>query len=180
MSSPCREGPLPCDMKGRRGFTILELVLALILVSAVAAVTIPAFFLQPGITLENAGVLLARDLRAAQNRSAYMAEACRFVFLSNGDGYYVSSATEEVLINPRTQQEFVRNYSSDGVFRGVVISGVDAGPDRTLHYDDRGRAQETVWVTLSYQGEARVVMVEKGSGDITILGSTSGWKDEGF
>ena len=57
-------------MRRRRGFTILELLAVVLLISMVAAVTIPAFFQDANVTLENASILLARDLRAAQNRSA--------------------------------------------------------------------------------------------------------------
>ena len=167
-------------MQGRRGFTILELMVSLVVVSMVAAMAIPAYFAEPSVTLENASVLLARDLRAAQNRSAYMAEAGRFVFRRDGDGYVVTDRKGSVIVNPRTHGPFYRRYGSDGVFRGVKVSDVHAGRDWTLMYDDRGRPIESARITLTYEDDIRVVVVEKGSGDVTILGSTSGWNDRGY
>jgi prepilin-type N-terminal cleavage/methylation domain-containing protein len=167
-------------MKGRKGFTILELLVSVVVVSTIAATTIPAFFDQPGVTLENASVLLARDLRAAQNRSAYMAESERFVFRRDGDGYVVTDRKGSVILNPRTHGPFSRRYSSDGVFRGVEVANVRAGRDWTLIIDDRGRPVESATITLRYQNDTRIILVEKGSGDVTIVGSTSGWNDRGY
>lgn len=167
-------------MQGRKGFTILELLIALVVLSSIAAMAIPAFFEEPSVTLENASVLLARDLRAAQNRSAYMAEPCRFVFRRDGDGYVTTDRKGAVILNPRSRQPFSRRYSSDGVFRGVVVTNVRAGRDWTLIYDDRGRPIESATITLTYEDDVRVLLVEKGSGDVTILGSTSGWNDQGY
>ena len=167
-------------MRGRRGFTILELLVTLVLVSVVAAVTMPAYFGQPEVTLENASVLLARDLRAAQNRSAYLAEEADFVFLDNGDGYCVLDVTGAVIKNPATALDFDRRYSEDGVFYGVYVASVECGSDRTIRYNSRGRATEAARITLRFAGDERVVVVEKGSGTVTIVGSTSGWADNGY
>ena len=127
----------------RRGFTILELLLVLIFVSTVAALAIPAFFSRPSITLENASVLLARDLRTAQNRSAYLAEESRMEFLRDGSGYRVTDLSGEVVRNPRTGEDFERIYPSDGVFRGVTVTDVWAGDDWTVNFDDRGLPTES-------------------------------------
>jgi prepilin-type N-terminal cleavage/methylation domain-containing protein len=166
---------------GRRpGFTILELLLALLVISIVAAITIPAYFSQPSITLENASVLMAHDLRTAQNRSAYLAEPCRFQFLDEGEGYRVVDETGVLIENPATLEDFIRIYPEDGVFRGVKVLEVEAGGDRTIAYDESGRATEKARVTLEFEGEVRVLLVEKGSGRIKILGSSSGWVDNGY
>ena len=167
-------------MRDRHGFTILELLIALVGASVLAATVIRVYFAQPSVTLENAAVLLARDLRAAQNRSAYLAEPCRFELFANGDGYQVTDLEGNLLVNPRTQRGFERIYSIDGVFRGVVMSEVLAGPDGVLVYDARGLAVDPGRFTLTFQDETRVVHVAKGSGNVLIEGSTSGWVDRGY
>ncbi len=166
-------------MRRRRGFTILELLAVVLLISMVAAVTIPAFFQDANVTLENASILLARDLRAAQNRSAYLAEPCTFIFFRNGDGYEVRDDGGEVIVNPRIGRDFERRYSVDGVFRGVRILQVEAGPDRAITYDEHGRALEAARVTLAFGADRRVVVVAKGTGKLEIIGSSTGWRDRG-
>ena len=164
-------------MRARKGFTVLELMMVVVAISVLAAVVIPAFFHDANVTLENAAVLLARDLRAAQNRSAYMAEPSTFVFHADGDGYEVQNPDGELILNPRTGHEFVRHYSIDGVFRGVRIEQVDAGGDRRIEFDDLGLALETAQITLTFEGVRRVVVLEEGNGRLTIRGSPNGWRE---
>ena len=164
----------------RGGFTILELLIVLTLISIFAAVAIPAFFGRPDITLENASVLLARDLRAAQNRSAYMAEKSTFWFTPDDDGYCVIDTDGIVVENPTTGLDFVRRYSEDAVFDGVVVESVDCGGDRALEFDDQGRASEECVIVLRFEGETRTIRIARGNGRVTIPDSTSGWVDEGY
>ncbi len=164
----------------RRGFTILELVLALTLVSVVASVAIPAYFDRGDVTLENAAVLLARDMRAAQNRSAYLGEPSRIEFYADGTGYRATTWKGRIIRNPRTEEAFVRDYSQDGVFEGVRFHEVDMGDEGLLRFDGRGRALDTGTVVLGYGVERRTLLIEEGTGKIRILGSTSGWNDLGY
>jgi type II secretory pathway pseudopilin PulG len=164
----------------RPGFTIIELLSLLALSSFFAATGVRAYFLRPDITLENAATLLAHDLRAAQNRSAYLGEVSCFSFLDDGDGYVVTDETGEIVRNPRTEHTFERRYSSDGVFDGVYVSEVDAEPGRSLIYDGRGEATYNLAVTLVFGQSRRVVRVEPKSGRVTIEGTSSGWTDSGY
>jgi len=166
-------------MAERRGFTILELLVSMVLLSLVAALAIPAYFERAEITLENACVLLAQDLRAAQNRSAYMGEPAIVVFDEEGDGYEVRNEFGELIRNPTTLEPFLRRYRFDGVFQGVEIVEVAFGTDASFAYDKRGVAQESGTVVLGFRGDLRTLHVAKGSGRIEIEGSTSGWIDDG-
>ena len=51
-------------------------------VTSAAGLAIPAYFGRSEVTLENAAILLAKDLRAAQNRSAFMADVTPFLSAS--------------------------------------------------------------------------------------------------
>jgi len=163
----------------KRGFTLLELLLTVVTLSVLAAFTFVRFFSRPQVTLENAAVLLARDLRAAQNRSTYLSEPCLFTFTEDGEGYEVTDLDGNVVRNPRTELSFRRWYAEDGVFAGVLVESVHAGGDRTLTYDARGLALEDLEVTLVQGSQTRVVRVERGAGRVTIEGATSDWVDRG-
>lgn len=163
-----------------RGFTILELLVAVVMVAIVAAVAIPVHFARPEVTLENACILLARDLRAAQNRAAYEGDVSVVTFDEDGGGYSVTNSVGTVIDHPRTDGPFVRRYDADAVFDGVHVRMVDTGNDRSLVYDERGFALEAGRIVLTFGGDAREVLVARDTGDVTILGSTSGWVDRGF
>ncbi len=167
-------------MPGKSGFSILGLLGTLVFIAVGAGLAVPVYFARSEITLENAGILLARDLRAVQNRAAYLSEVSHVVFLEHGDGYLVKNEQGAIIRNPCTNRPFERRYSSDGVFRGVELVDVQFGDDRTLVYDDRGMPLESGEITLSFRGEERVLHLQKHSGKIEIIGSTSGWIDPGY
>lgn len=166
-------------MSSRRGFTILELVLALLVLSVVASLSIPAYFERSEVTLEKACILLAHDLRAAQNRSAYLGEPALFVFDVEGNGYEVQDELGERIRHPTTREPFVRRFSFDGVFAGVRVIEARFGDDATLLYDRRGTVREGGYVVLGFGTDRRLVQVEPGDGAVHIEGTTSGWRDEG-
>ena len=166
-------------MSRRQGLTIIELVFVLTLFAFVAAGGVRAYFLQPEITLENAATLLAHDLRAAQNRSAWLGETSTFGFFDNGDGYVVTNEVGETVRNPRTEHAFERQYSYDGVFDGIYVAEISPGARRIV-YDGRGQATHRLEVTLAFGESRRKVIVEKRSGRVVIEGSSSGWVDPGY
>lgn len=164
----------------RGGFTLLELLLSLIAISVIAALAIPAYFGRSEVTLENAAVLLARDLRAAQNRSAYMGEPTRIEFLEDGDGYRVLDELGKPIENPRNELPFERRYAVDAVFRGVEIFRVDLKGADALTFNKHGEPSGPANLMLRFGEDERTVMLTMPYGEIEILGSTSGWIDLGY
>lgn len=165
--------------KNRQAFTIFELIVTLALISVTAAVCITHYFGRSEITLENASVLLAQDLRTTQNRCAFLRESAAMEFFEDGDGYQTLGESGQTLINPRTGRAFVRRYSSDGVFRGVRVSAVSFGRQEGVRFDSYGTLESGAWIELEFRGEKRRLVLEAGSGKIRILGSET-WADPGF
>lgn len=164
----------------KSGFTLLELLISLVVISVIAALAIPSYFGRSEVTLENAAVLLARDLRAAQNRSAYMGETTRVVFFEDGDGYHVLDTFGKPTENPRNELPFERRYSIDAVFRGVRIASVELDGETALIFDERGEPTGPARITLEFDGDERTILLSPPYGEISILGSTSGWVDRGY
>jgi len=164
----------------RAGFTLLHLILALLVLSLIAALGVPRYFARGPVILENGAVLLAKDLRTAQNRAAYSGETLFMRFFEDGDGYEVVSRTGEPVIDPRTGRPFARRFSTDAVFRGVALQEVNAGDDRTLVLTQFGEVSHALWVRMTFNDDERIVRSERGSGLVTIEGSTSGFVDDGY
>jgi Tfp pilus assembly protein FimT len=154
------------------GFTLTDLVVALALVTCTAALAIPAFFNRSEVTLEAAALLLAKDLRAAQNRAAYLGYEIEVEFDEDGGGYSMTEDRQDAT-------PFVaRRYGFDAVFRGVRI--LEVLQQGELVYLPVGFPREGAMITLTYEGDERVVMVDGGSGLLRIVGSSSGFVDDGF
>lgn len=169
--------PDPSPHGREAGLSLVGLLLVLLVLSLGAATTVRWYFSNAEVTLENAAVLLAQDLRAAQHRSIFLGEPTHFVFLPAGEGYVVTDEQGELAQNPLTSEPFLRMYPEDGVFIGVTVVSAQAGDDRTLVIDGRGRSLEDLSVGLAFGEERRTVRLERESGAITIQGSTSGWVD---
>ena len=164
----------------RAGFTLLELLVVLVMISIAAAVAIPAYFSRSDVTLENAAILFAKDLRAAQNRSAYVGEETVVELRPDGDGYRVLDVFGSPIDNPRNELPFERRYSVDAVFRGVSISATKVPDDRRMRFSARGEPSGPIEVTLRFRDDERTVCMDPPYGEIRILGSTSGWIDLGY
>lgn len=170
--------PAAYRTRAQRGFTILELALVLALVSLVAMLAIPSFFKRTDVTLENAAVLLAQDLRSAQNRAAVRNVSMALIFDEGGAAYRCAEVGPNG--EPRHAAVFERSYGSDAVFEGVVIAGVEAAPGRAIVYDRNGAPVQSAAIRLEFEGDWRLVHVHFGTGLISIEGSTSDWLDDGL
>ncbi len=185
--SPYPRGPRrPCSRaletasKRRRGVTIFELLIVLGLLSFTASVGIPAYFARPSVTLDSAAKLLAKDLREIQNRAALYGEPLELRFDGTGHGYRATDVHGEPLISPYGDGDFVRRYPYDAVFRGVQIVHVEAGGDRAVRFDERGRPVEPLIVQLLFDGETRQVVMRERSGLLAIDGLCESWSDLGL
>ena len=163
----------------RAAFSLLELTIALALITIASVIAIPAFYSQPGVTLDNAAVLLARDMRYAQNAAVLIGEETWLVVDENGDGYSVMRADGELLQNPIGGGELVRTYSADAIFEGIDIPHVDSDVDRTFRFNRHGFCLQRGQVELRYGDRVRILCVKQGSGRITIDGLLTPWSDDG-
>lgn len=164
-----RQGDGPLHRK-RAGFTIFELLVLLVALSAVASFGIPAYFGRPTVTLDNAVRLLAKDVHEIQNRAALYEEQLWIRFESDGTGYRMTDRMEEPLISPYGDAAFARNYPVDAVFRGVKIESVTPKEPGAVVFDARGRPLGEVTVVLAYRGARRTLSVHKRTGLISIDG----------
>lgn len=84
-------------MKGQQGFTVMEVLVTLLLLSVVVSIAIPNFFKHIADRhLEDAARLLASDIRYLQQLSVNAPEGKYYhMFFRNGSpyGYYITSDT---------------------------------------------------------------------------------------
>jgi hypothetical protein len=167
------------NARERAGVSLLIVLLLLAALAVVAGLAIPAFFERLAVTLDNAAILIAKDLRTAQNYSAAAGRESLFTFDEDGLGYRLCDGQGRVLERPDQKGPFRRRFSDDGVFEGVHIEDVHFGPDRTLTFDPRGHALEAGSLRVKFQGESRLVEVEQKTGLVRIEGLFRTWYDNG-
>ena len=162
-----------------RGFSLLELAIALALITIAAIVAIPSFYARPGVTLDSAAILLAKDLRHAQNLAAQRGIEVVLEFSPDGTGYRVIDAEGRAVQNPLGAGALIRDYARDGVFEGVRIESVQLGARASASYDARGLSLQGGSIRLGDRGARRTLSLQAGSGLIDIEGLSRPWSDSG-
>ncbi|MFT4538630.1 MAG: Tfp pilus assembly protein FimT [Planctomycetota bacterium] len=165
---------------GRKTFSITEILISLVMLGTISSVAIPAWFGRSDVTLDNAARLLARDLRAAQNRAAFNGESTQLRFSGDGTGYSVFDKRGALLPALMGQGGFVREYPRDAVFRGVRVENADFAGQAIVEYNDRGVVQHDGQVVLSFAGDSRIVRVCSRTGLIELEGMAEAWTDSGL
>jgi prepilin-type N-terminal cleavage/methylation domain-containing protein len=167
--------------RARAGFTLLELLLALLAITVVAALAIPAWFERHEVSLENAAQMLARDLRSTQNQAAWSNTPQAVVFPPDGSGWRIVR-WDPLVPAPIEEAEavLVRDLGADAVFEGVRVDDVELGATRAARYDHQGQSLDQGWITLAFDGGYRTLALERGSGRLRMLDSTSHWVDPGL
>lgn len=154
----------------RDGFTIIELIVVIMLVTFTAAVSIWAYFARPEVTLDNAAQLLVRDMRIAQARAALLHSPVTLVFHEEGDGYRIVDGMED-MANPRYLPERIeRRYSRDAVFEGVSILPIGLAARGNVVFTPDHSDPLSGSITLSYGRATRIVEIEPGSGHVLLTG----------
>lgn len=151
-----------------RGFTILELLIALVLVSLTATAAISAFFSRTEVTLDNAARLLAEDLRSAQSRATVLRCDVVFQFGADGGGYESYDNDPRARTRAHGPERTIRNFDRDAVFEGVRVSDVQIGGADHLLFQSDGSVAVGGQVTLAYHGATRTVIIEPGKSWIRV------------
>ncbi|MEO0651650.1 MAG: prepilin-type N-terminal cleavage/methylation domain-containing protein [Planctomycetota bacterium] len=166
MRLPRPLSPRPLGLE-RRAFSLLELIVALAVLSLAATIAVPSHFGRADVTLRNAAELLVEDVAIAR-RLAIGSGAPIELHLAQ-DGYFVTSIRGELLRHPRTGSTFRRAYNRDAVFRGVRIYRIAAVDDRVIRFGPTGESSGTNKVHLMFRGNRREVLFDHASGKPTVV-----------
>ena len=164
----------------QRAFSIVQIGLILSVLAIVSSLAIPAWFGRSDVTLDNAAIVLARDLRNAQNRAAFEGRPTEVLFEADGSGYRVVDEHGEPLPAPIGSGDYLRSYDRDAIFRGVLIERADFVGRARAHFDSRGALVGGGRVVLRYRDESRILEIETGTGLVEIQGMSEPWVDSGL
>lgn len=148
------------------GISLVVVLCALIVLGIAAVFAIPAYFDRPEITLHNACELLAHDVRSLQNRAALDKVGVRLVL--EEDGWRALNTSGAPVGGIGEQAPIDRHFSRDGVFGGVHIESIEAGPDHAVGIDVRGLVTEHARLEIVFQGERRQLTISRGAGEVTV------------
>ena len=158
-------------------FALLHFASFLALSTLIAAIAIPAWFGRGDVTLDQAAILFARDLRSVQNHAVILGRDIELEFLPEGDGYRAIDERGQEVILYSDGIPLARRYNADGVFQGVRVRSVtleNAGP---IKYGPSGYALNGGQVVLSLKEERIIISISPESGWVSIEGLSKPWRD---
>jgi prepilin-type N-terminal cleavage/methylation domain-containing protein len=160
------------------GFTLLELLIALALVTVIAALSVTAYFGRSEVTLENAVRLLVDDLRMAQTRATFFGSPIDVVFAADGSGYELvehGPGDPTSAIGPLVPP---RRFGFGAVFEGIRVERVEVGDRREhapLEFDAKGSLLAGATIVLADRAETRTIVIEKETGRIRLPERSPAW-----
>jgi Tfp pilus assembly protein FimT len=157
--------------------SLLAILVTLAAIALVAGIAIPAWFSRHDVTLDNAALLLARDLRAVQNRAAFLGEPARLQF--DEHGWKATDSSGRLLSRYGGEEPFSRRLDADGVFEDVSLRAIQFGEDDAVSFGPDGTALEGGSLEVHFRSEHRLVRLSMPQGEVHIEGMARPWNDDG-
>lgn len=136
----------------RAGFTLLELALSLVVLTAVAVVAIALHFDRPEVSLARASKLLSGDLRTLQSRAICEGRTAAVRFDADGLGW---------IPLPPDQDLPPRPLGTDAIFEGVRLDPASLPADSVLSFDAHGTPDEALSLRLGLRDHTASIVVDR-------------------
>lgn len=145
----------------RRGFTLIELVMVIVIIAVLAVVV---SFSSGSIRLVGAANKLMFDLRYAQQLAISRQVRCGVSFNPSGNSYFVYIGdTGTLATDPHTGSNLSIDFDTDSDYDGISLSSTNFG--NQVSFDAAGAPYNSTPVLLSSQG---IITLQQGSSSQTV------------
>ncbi|MEX0653772.1 MAG: GspH/FimT family protein [Phycisphaeraceae bacterium] len=157
-------------MPMRRGYTLIEVMIVVIVVSIVAAVIVPQMLQAGTLGVQAAARMIISDILYAQNEAVAQQGTRQVVFDVDGNSYRVTDGDGVTLTTPwhGGSGEHRVDLSEDNRFAGVRITAATFGGEPTLAFDDMGGAASGGHVIIEFNDERFRINVAAFTGRVTV------------
>jgi prepilin-type N-terminal cleavage/methylation domain-containing protein len=165
------------SVRGRiRGFTLVELLIVVAIISIAALTAIPMMSSAASMQIRSAANMLAADLEYAKSMAISRAQNYSVVFDVGAESYQIEDQYGNVLPHPvKKGFNYVIDFQNDGRLNKVDISSVDFDTTSEVKYDylgspynGGGTPLNSGVVNLQAGGTTTTVTVEPVTGFVSI------------
>lgn len=157
-----------CALPGRnsaRGFTLVEIVIVLVILSIVALAAIPLVSSGGSMQIRSAANLIAADLEFAKSTAIGRGESFTVVFDDTTESYTIKDAKGEKIAHPvKKGFDYIMNLGEEGLDK-VDIFGVDFDGTSEIKFDYLGSPYNGDNNPLS----SGTISLKAGSATMTII-----------
>ena len=157
----------------RKGVTLIELVMVMVMIGILVALAIPRFDSFYSIKLEGCMKKVISDIRFSQQMAVSRHVNSRIVFDAGADNYtaqeqLVTGGPWSGIKDPFTRTNLVMNYRSDPQYKGIDIISANFNSSNILQFDWQGAPLLGGRVTFNYLGNTRTVVVANNTGKVSL------------
>ncbi len=165
----------------RRGFTLIEVIIVVVIISIAAMMAVPMFSSAGSMQIGSAANIIAADLEYAKSMAITRGQNYSIVFDVTAESYKIVDQSGNVVSHPvKTGFEYVVDFKNDSRLSKVDISSVQFQPNtaNTIKFDclgspysDNGTSTEPLdsgSIVISAEGATTTITVEPVTGYITI------------
>jgi len=163
--------------RGSPGFTLIEIIMVIVIVSILMAVAVPRFQAFNTVKLNGAVKKIVSDIRYAQQLSLATHDTYRLSFDPSADKYGVLRANDsQYAKDPFSRKDFLVDLKNDKRYGGVDISSASFGGTTGLQFTWDGLVQNTNGANLtsegstviSYKGQSMTIYVRPLTGTVRV------------
>ncbi|MCX5708527.1 MAG: MerR family transcriptional regulator [Candidatus Omnitrophica bacterium] len=154
----------------RKGFTLIELVMVMVIIAILAAVAIPRFDSFYSIKLSGAMKKAMSDIRYVQQVAVSRHTNTRVTFNKTSDIY---TAEEEFPVgnnawisikSPFTRGDLTVNYATDPQYKGINITDANFNSSNILQFKWQGEPASGGRVDFEYKQNTNSILVQNMTG----------------
>jgi len=159
-----------CNLRGVcGGFTIVELVIIVVVISIAALVAIPMMSSAASLQIRSAANMISADLEYARSMAITRGQNYSVIFDKDADSYKIVDPLGATIQHPvKKGFPYVIDFQNESRLSRVDITIAEFNGDQTVVFDCLGSPDSGGTVILQADGETKTVTVEPVTGFISI------------
>jgi len=147
-------------IKGKNGFTMMDLVMVIAIMSIFSVMAIPRLTSLKSVKLVGVANKLATDIQYAQQLAISKQVTCGLSFNTGAESYFVYEGDPNIkATDPYTRGDLIVDYQTEEVYKGVDLLNTNFG--NKIEFDSLGKPYSSGGIPLASNG----VVVLQASGD---------------
>ncbi len=151
-----------------RGFTLIEIIVVIMIISIAAAMVVPMMSSADDIQLRSAANKLAADLEYAKSMAISRGQDYTVSFDESADSYQIEDSSGAVITHPVRKGDYIEQFGGTSRLSNVTISDADFNGADLVIFESIGSPDNGGTVTLTAADDTIIVNVEAVTGYISI------------
>lgn len=166
----CIEEGTGHDLPGQRsGFTIIEIIIVMVIISIVALTAVPMMSSASSVQIRSAASIIAADLEYAKSMAISRGQNYSVVFDQSADSYQLEDQDNNVIQHPvKKGFDYIMDFQNEPRLSSVGIASANFSATQVVEFDSLGSPDNGGSVTLQAGATTITITVEPITGYISI------------